>query len=283
MNHDMAKLLKQLGAIVLLFLGSVNAFAESPATTETTTLGLSSTWWMTVGVLFLISFVLILILLSAVVIDFARYTRKQMLADGDEIPWVINLFGMFDGDYNSLTGTYNDTVIEHHDYDGIQEYDNDLPPWWKYMFYISVVSGICYFVYYHALDGPSSTDEYNAEMAQAELMYANVDLNYDEAIKNMDELVDAEKSFKKTCKACHGENGEGKVGPNLTDPYWLHGGDINSVYKTIKYGVPERGMESWKDEFSNEEIYKLASYIELLQGSNPTNAKDPQGELYEAE
>ncbi|PHS64740.1 MAG: hypothetical protein COB00_11345 [Alcanivorax sp.] len=95
-------------------------------------------------------------------------------------------------------------------------------------------------------------------------------------------LANAESVFKKNCAVCHGQVAEGtSIAPNLTDEYWLHKGTINDVYKTIKYGVVEKGMKSWKSDFSNEEIYNIASYVLSLQGSNPPNAKEPQGDKAE--
>jgi cytochrome c oxidase cbb3-type subunit 3 len=90
-----------------------------------------------------------------------------------------------------------------------------------------------------------------------------------------------ESLFAQNCSACHGKDGEGGVGPNLTDEYWLHGGDVKDVFKTIKYGVPQNGMISWKAQLSPLNIQEISSYILSLKGSNPPNAKAPQGEKYE--
>ena len=87
-------------------------------------------------------------------------------------------------------------------------------------------------------------------------------------------------TFKEKCAVCHGEKGEGKVGPNFTDDYWLHGGDIKSVFKTIKYGVPAKGMIPWQNSLSGLQIQQVASYVKTLKGTNPPKAKEPQGELY---
>ncbi|HQU52955.1 MAG TPA: c-type cytochrome, partial [Saprospiraceae bacterium] len=85
------------------------------------------------------------------------------------------------------------------------------------------------------------------------------------------------------CVACHGANGEGGVGPNMTDKYWIHGGDIKNIFNTIKYGVPEKGMISWQTQLSPSAMADVASYILTLQGTNPPNAKAPQGDLYNPE
>ena len=86
--------------------------------------------------------------------------------------------------------------------------------------------------------------------------------------------------FKASCAACHGQLGEGTVGPNLTDDYWLHGGSVQDVFKSIKYGWVEKGMKSWKEDLSPMQIAQVTSYIKSLKGTNPANAKAPQGDLY---
>lgn len=178
-----------------------------------------------------------------------------------------------------------------HEYDGIRELDNSLPPWWLWLFYGTIIWAAVYLWYYHVSDkGPSQEQEYIAamEMGEAEkAKYLSTQANaVDE--KTVTLLTDAaaiaegkELFAANTCKTCHGENLEGNaIGPNLTDKYWLHGGSINDVFKTIKYGVPEKGMVSWQAQIKPGSMQKIASYILSLQGSNPANPKAPQGDLY---
>ncbi|HSC37770.1 MAG TPA: c-type cytochrome, partial [Chitinophagaceae bacterium] len=87
--------------------------------------------------------------------------------------------------------------------------------------------------------------------------------------------------FLQNCSPCHGKSGEGVVGPNLTDDYWLHGGGVKDIFKTIKYGWPEKGMKSWKDDLSPTQIAQLSSFIKSLRGTHPPNGKEQQGELYQ--
>ena len=94
------------------------------------------------------------------------------------------------------------------------------------------------------------------------------------------DLAKVKKIFGLSCAPCHGADAQGVVGPNLTDDYWLHQGGLKDIFKVIKYGVPEKGMKSWKDDFSPVQIAQLSSYIKSLHGSKPANAKEPQGELY---
>ncbi len=180
-------------------------------------------------------------------------------------------------------------VMLDHDYDGIRELDNALPPWWKYGFYITIGVAVIYLLNFEVFGyGENPTQEYNAEMAKAkvqmEIYEANNKDKIDENNVPMADaagLAKAKEIFSTKCFVCHGMQGEGSVGPNLTDDYWLHKGSLNDIYKSIKIGYPDKGMQSWANEFSPKEISFLASYVETLHGTNPPNPKAPQGELYE--
>jgi len=176
-----------------------------------------------------------------------------------------------------------------HDYDGIRELDNRLPPWWLYGFYGTILFACIYLWRYHVSHtAPLSGEEYaisvqQAEIAKAEYLKKSANLVDETTVKQLtatDDLAAGQKVFETTCFACHGKSGEGGVGPNLTDEYWLHGGSIQDVFKTIKYGWPDKGMKSWKDDFSPSQIAQIASYVRSLQGTHPANAKAPQGTLY---
>ncbi|MCM5529517.1 cbb3-type cytochrome c oxidase N-terminal domain-containing protein [Parasegetibacter sp. NRK P23] len=177
-----------------------------------------------------------------------------------------------------------------HDYDGIRELDNRLPPWWLYGFYLTIIFGVIYLWRFHVSEtAPSSAEEFriameNAEREQEEYLKkaANrVDESNVEMISDAAQLTAGKNVFIASCVACHGKAGEGGVGPNLTDAYWLHGGSVKDIFKTIKYGVPEKGMKAWKDDFSPSQIAQLASYIRTLKGTNPAGAKEKQGDLFE--
>ncbi|MEM1219490.1 MAG: cbb3-type cytochrome c oxidase N-terminal domain-containing protein [Bacteroidota bacterium] len=181
-------------------------------------------------------------------------------------------------------------IMLDHGFDGIYELDNSLPPWWVAMFYITIVLGVGYFGYYHVLGwGLSSAEEYALEMEEAEEAKAAFLENQADLVDetNVIALEDAqaismgETVFKVNCAACHGQLGEGGVGPNLTDAYWIHGGDVKNIFKTIKYGVPEKGMIAWSTQLRPADIQRLSSYILTLQGTNPPNSKEPQGDLYQ--
>ena len=181
-------------------------------------------------------------------------------------------------------------ILLDHNYDGIKELDNVLPPWWVAMFYITIAFSVVYLAYYHVWDNPGSAEEYVMEMEQAQksvnqylaakgtlVNESNVEMVEDEMALSLGETL-----FKTNCTPCHGQLGEGNsIGPNLTDKYWVHGGSIKDVFRTIKNGVPEKGMIAWKTQLAPADIQKVASFILSLQGTNPPNAKEPQGELYE--
>lgn len=180
-------------------------------------------------------------------------------------------------------------VMLDHDYDGIRELDNSLPPWWIYGFYITIIFSVIYLWRFHVSGtGPSSTDEYAIEMKQAEEEKAaylaqaanNIDENNVALITDAAELEAGKALFQSTCAACHAADGGGTVGPNLTDEYWLHGGSIQSIFKSIKYGWQDKGMKSWKDDFSPKQIAQLSSFIHSLKGTHPAAPKEKQGELY---
>ncbi|OON66260.1 hypothetical protein B0919_22355 [Hymenobacter sp. CRA2] len=200
--------------------------------------------------------------------------------------WYGRALGLFLGDTVGLTGKYQEDVMAGHDYDGITEYDNDLPPWWKYGFYLTIVFGVAYFIHFHVTDsGKLSEAEYQNEMAEAALMAAKMGANDDpnkptdyKVLTAATDIETGKSLFAQNCAACHGQSAEGKVGPNLTDEYWLHGGEVNKVYHTVKYGVQGKGMVAWKGKLSSKQMLQVSSYILTLQGSKPANAKAPQGE-----
>lgn len=179
-------------------------------------------------------------------------------------------------------------VMLDHNYDGIRELDNALPPWWKYGFYITIVAAVIYLFNFHVLGtGKNPTEEYAAEMQQAQIEKEIYEANNKDKIEednvpmaDANGLAAAKQIFETKCFACHGKTGEGGAGPNLTDDYWLHKGSLNDIYHTIKNGYPDKGMQSWSTEFTPKEISFLASFVKKLHGTNPPNGKAPQGDLY---
>ncbi|MGN7887577.1 cbb3-type cytochrome c oxidase N-terminal domain-containing protein [Dyadobacter sp. 22481] len=184
-----------------------------------------------------------------------------------------------------------DILIDGHDYDGIQELDNRMPPWLQFLFYTTVFIAVVYSAYYFSGLGDLQIAELDKEIATAEAekkaymekVGASMDENSVTLLTDKAAVEAGMKIFQEKCTACHGTEGGGSVGPNLTDTYWLHGGGIHNVFKVIKYGVPEKGMISWEKQLSPTDIQKVASFVLSLKGTKPANAKEPQGELVSEE
>ncbi len=184
------------------------------------------------------------------------------------------------------------SVMTTHEYDGIKELDNKLPPWWLYGFYFTIAFSVVYLIHYHVVgSGPSSEQEYLTEMANAEEQVAAylaaqgelIDETNVEVLSDASDLTSGKEMFIQNCAACHGQLGEGGIGPNFADNYWIHGGSVKEIFSVIKYGVPTKGMIPWANQFSPVQMAQLSSYILTLQGTDPPNQKEPQGELYEPE
>ena len=182
-------------------------------------------------------------------------------------------------------------LLLDHDYDGIKELNNKIPPWFMAIFYGSILWAAVYMVNFHILgSGNVQEDEY-AEAVQIasmerEILNRSGALVNEETVTILDDaaaLASGKEIFVKNCAACHGMNGEGLVGPNFTDDYWIHGNKVNDLFKTIKYGVPQKGMISWQAQLDPTQMQEVASYILTLRGTNPANQKAPEGELYKYE
>lgn len=182
-------------------------------------------------------------------------------------------------------------IMLDHNYDGIMELDNNLPPWWKWGFYISIVAGVIYIFNYHVLGtGDLQVAEYERKVAEAEL---EVQEYLKSAANRVDEgsvtlltdnvaLESGKALFVTNCVSCHRNDAGGidGLGPNLTDEYWLHGGGIVNVFKTVKYGVPGKSMIAWQDQLNPREMQEVASYVLSLEGTNPPAPKEPEGEIW---
>lgn len=179
-----------------------------------------------------------------------------------------------------------DLAMEHK-FDDIVELDNPTPAWFMWMFYGTIAFAFGYMIYYHVLSiGPLQEEEYAIEMQKAQadkLKYlasssGSIDENSVKLTAESGVISAGNAIFIANCVACHGDKAQGIVGPNLTDEFWLHGGKINNVFKTIKYGIPEKGMISWEKTLSPKQISEVANFVLSLKGSKPSNAKAPQGD-----
>jgi len=182
----------------------------------------------------------------------------------------------------------SDLLIKDHEYDGIHELDNPPPAWFQFLFYITIAFALFYFINFHVLKkSNSSFDEYMAEVTAAqmqkdELIRSGALIN-ENNVALMTETADLSKGkeiFTVNCVSCHGENGGGTVGPNLTDQYWIHGGGIKNVFATVSNGVPAKGMITWKTQLNPKQIQQVSSYVLTFQGTNPVNGKPPEGNIW---
>ena len=190
-----------------------------------------------------------------------------------------------------------DELLDH-DYDGIKEYDNPLPNWWLWLFYGTVLFALIYTPYILFGFGDSTGQEYEKEVAAAMERYPALAqakappsaAAADEAaapaadVPSLEGNAEAIKAgavtFAERCGPCHGPQGQGLIGPNLTDKFWIHGNSYDQVVSVITNGVVEKGMIAWKTMLNPTKIREVAAYVKTLQGSNPPNPKAPEGKEY---
>lgn len=300
-RNKSASAAKPVAMILIAIFGAIPSFAQEAQTTVATATnysGLSATAYYTLIIIIAVEILIIFGLLFNITKLIA--TQKQRALSGlssEAAPadsqsasafwknlWVkINAF---------KPKSKEDDILLDHNYDGIRELDNNLPPWWLWSFYITIIFSVVYLWQHHVSEtAPNSIQEYEIAVAKAEL-------KKEEYLKNAKNLVDentvtfldnpadieaGKKNYTAVCAACHGADGGGVVGPNLADEYWIHGGSIKDIFKTIKYGYIEKGMKSWKDDFSPVQIAQIASYVKSLKGTKPANPKAPEGEIYHEE
>lgn len=181
------------------------------------------------------------------------------------------------------------TIELDHNYDGIKELDNELPPWWVYLFYATIIFAVVYLVRYQLLGADNQIQELDKQMAQAKIQIEEYKKNAPDLLTvdqvtlltDKADLATGKKIYDTNCVACHRADGGGGIGPNLTDQYWILGGDVKDVFHTIMEGGRDgKGMVAWKSQIKPSDIQKVASYILSLQGTNPPDAKAPEGNLY---
>ncbi|MDR3456691.1 MAG: cbb3-type cytochrome c oxidase N-terminal domain-containing protein [Verrucomicrobiae bacterium] len=167
-----------------------------------------------------------------------------------------------------------DPLLLDHEYDGIQELDNNLPRWWVWLFYITIIFAAAYMVYYHvARAGDLQAAEYQKEMKLGDAVKAAAMGKFESSLASLQPLKDSvaldagRQTYAKLCAPCHRADGGGLVGPNLTDDYWIHGSNYVDTVKIIWDGVPAKGMITWKTVLKPDEIQSVASYIYTLRGT----------------
>lgn len=248
--------------------------------------------------LFLAVFLFLLIAIEIVVnaVDKVTYhlltdEQRKQLEEAQSIPITESKFlkGLMQKLTRSKEIEQESEVMLHHDYDGIKELDNVLPPWWVYLFYGTIAFAFIYLIRFHVLDGDNQAEEFKheVELANLELLKNATskpdDMNIDKVTLLTDEasLAKGKEVFTNACAACHKADGGGIVGPNLTDEFWINGGGIKNVFKIISEGSKNnQSMVSWKGIFKPTEIQQIASYVLSLQGSKPAGAKPAEGEKW---
>ena len=287
----------------LLFLSLLFASSLLNAQSVTEVVRPTSTFpeWAMDSSLFLMSFLFFILGVSVFVLFKVNMNLVKALSKKEEIEEVkvemiasqVSEPGFFQRFYSKMVDSVpvekEADVMLDHDYDGIKELDNNLPPWWKYGFYFTIIFGVLYIFNYHVFKtGKLQVDEYKQELLIADnerierlkSNAENINENNVIALADLESIIEGKESFVKLCAACHRPDGGGLVGPNLTDEFWINGGGIKNIFKTVTYGVPSKGMISWKGQLTPKQIQQLASYILTLKGSNPVGPKEPQGEIW---
>lgn len=283
------------GVVKKSILTILGLFIVPAAFAQGTPAGTSYSDFMLYVVLFVLAILIIIlmVIMGQVVMLYQKITTHALPAEvkAESTPlfspgWWQKFLG-----FSTPLNKEEKILLAGHEYDGIHELDNRMPPWLQFMFVGTVAFAIIYGLYYHAFGfGDLQMDELNKELAVAEVqkkayiekMGAGVNEENVALLTEGPMIKEGGVIFTEKCAACHAADGGGGVGPNLTDNYWIHGGDVKDVFKVIKYGVPEKGMISWEKQLPPQEMQKVASFILAeLHGTKPMAPKEAQGELFE--
>lgn len=246
--------------------------------------------------LFVFLFLLIAIEITVKAVDTITYQllteeQKIKLAETTNISfkdssWYKNLIKMLT---KSVPIENEGQLLLDHDYDGIKELDNNLPPWWVYLFYACIIFAVVYLVRFEIMGADNQEMELKKEMAQAQIDIAEykktapdlMDENTVTLLTDPADLAAGKAIFTTNCVACHRADAGGQIGPNLTDDQWILGGGIKNVFHTLVNGGRDgKGMISWKGTLKPKEMQEVASYVLSLKGSNPKDPKAPEGEIW---
>lgn len=246
--------------------------------------------------LFLGVFLFLLIAIEIVVsaVDKVTYhlltdEQKKQLDEAQSLPFTESAF--YQNIMKKLTRSKeieqeSDVMLEHN-YDGIRELDNVLPPWWVYLFYATIIFAGVYLVRFHIMSGDTQAQEFDKEVAAAKIAVEEykktapdqMDKDKVTLLTDAASIAAGKDIFMKNCTPCHRPDAGGQIGPNLTDDMWINGGGIKNVFNTIMEGGRDgKGMVSWKATIKPSDIQKVASYVLSLQGSNPKDPKPTEPE-----
>ena len=184
-----------------------------------------------------------------------------------------------------MNDNHKEPLLLDHEADGIRELDNQLPRWWVWLFYLTIIYSASYLLYYHVFNaGDLQAAEYTKEMKSGASVKAAAMTKFESGIPALQPSADAAviatglQIYVKNCAPCHRTDGGGLVGPNLCDDYWMHGSNFTDNVSIIWNGVPTKGMITWKTVLKPEEIYAVSSYIYTLSGTHPPNPKPPENQ-----
>ncbi len=220
--------------------------------------------------------------------------KKQAIATGAEVPESTSIWKNFTQSlWNRASVEEEKDLVIDHDFDGIKELDNHLPPWWLYSFYGTIIWGIAYVLVYHVFESaPLQIEEYNNEIAAAEASLIKfreknpekkIDLTNYTFSSDAVQIANGGKIFGGQCATCHKADGGGLAGPNLTDKFWKNGGSASAIYNVVTNGVANTAMIAWGGTFNASQISDIVAYVHSLQGTNPAGALGPDGKEYIAE
>lgn len=280
----------KIATVITLFFLSQSLFAQTVAAVAAEPMASGIFIPMDIYIIFFVIFIEILIVLylQNSLKSFFAVKAKEVLTAGVVVPAKkkISLFVKLN---QTVPIEDEDSLDMAHNYDGIRELDNKVPQWWMIGFYSMILFSIVYCYRFFISEGiPSQYTELAIENREADIKKAlalkNETNNVDEnnvAMLDVSGIKAGGEIYAKNCVACHGDKGQGNtIGPNLTDDHWMHKGSVKDVFYSVKYGWPEKGMKSWKEDFSPVQMAQVSSYVLSLKGSNPAGAKEAQGELY---
>lgn len=171
----------------------------------------------------------------------------------------------------------DDKNLTSHHYDGIREYDNLLPNWWLMIFFGTIAFGLIYFLHYASGSAVTQEQELAADLSALPKVSEKVWIESE--LQGKGDMKIGQAIFISKCSACHGQEGQGVIGPNLSDKYWIHGKGLRKdIMQIVSTGVLEKGMPAWDGILSEDEEIAVTSYVYSLRNTQPVNPKAPQGE-----
>lgn len=183
-----------------------------------------------------------------------------------------------------MSASHDEDRLLHHDYDGIQEYDNPMPRWWLYIFWATIVWAALFWFNVPGIGvGQGRIADYDASVAAAAAEFPPPPSTGPDAgqllamSKDPSVLAMGTTVYSAYCAACHGPDGGGVIGPNLTDNAWIHGGTPAAIYATVHDGVLAKGMPAWSQSLKPDEVTAVVAYVISLQGTTPASPKPLEG------